>query len=500
MNVGRLNKAIRQLLHGSALGPSKDRDLLERFVAQRDADAFATLVGRHGPMVLALCRRILGHEQDAEDAFQATFVVLARKASSVPWRESVGNWLYGVACRTALRLRTRAGARRHHEHQAASMRTGGAVALAEQEDARSMLDEELVRLPDRYRQPLLLCYLQGLTRDEAARELGWTPGMVKGNLERGKEYLRGRLIRRGCAVVGALPTPLLTPAEVSAVPAPLAAATVQAAVTGVTSAAVTGLTQGVMHAMFYSKLRRVALILLAFAVVASGAQLIISHRVLAGRAADTAPAATADEPVAGDGHAPREALEPAENDNDLAIVRKPYVIDAPDVLTVESAQILRDQPIKGQYQVQPDGTIGLGIYGTVAVAGLTLEQAHQAVADVLGKRINNFDPKSLAVDLYQSNSKFYYIISDDGPDGAQVVRQAIKGPQTVLDAISQVKGLAAVALQRKVWIARPEPDGKQRILKVDWRGIALEGRVTTNFPLMAGDRLYVVGSAAAKSK
>jgi RNA polymerase sigma factor (sigma-70 family) len=205
MSRGQLTTALRHLrrLAGAeAEGPS-DRLLLQRFAAGRDEAAFAELVRRHGPIVLATCRRVLRHEQDAEDAFQATFLVLARKAAGPGWGPSVGPWLYEVASRLACAARRRAARRRERERRAAvpEARPAPDASLCE---LAGVVDEELHRLPGPYRQPLLLCCLEGRTRDEAARQLGWSLRTLERRLARGRELLRARLARRGVTLSAAL--------------------------------------------------------------------------------------------------------------------------------------------------------------------------------------------------------------------------------------------------------------------------------------------------------
>src|SRR5262245_48884090 len=149
-----------------------DRHLLQRFAAARDEAAFELLVRRHGALVRGVCRRVLGNADDADDAFQATFLVLATKAASVDWRAGVGPWLYQVAYRLARKARARAARRRLQEGQAPLPRPAAAPDDLTWRELRPLLDEELARLPQRYRAPLVLCYLEGKTRDEAAELLG----------------------------------------------------------------------------------------------------------------------------------------------------------------------------------------------------------------------------------------------------------------------------------------------------------------------------------------
>jgi RNA polymerase sigma factor (sigma-70 family) len=226
MRWGPLLRVLRHLgtREGSEEGPS-DGDLLERYLVRQEETAFAALVARHGPMVLGVCRRVLRHEQDAEDAFQATFLVLVRKGRSVLPRERVGNWLYGVACRTAAHARAAAAARRVREQAGARPERQGQEAGP---DLGAVLDQELSRLPEKYRAPVVLCYLQGKTRREAARELGWPEGTVAGRLARARVLLAGRLARRGLTVTPAGLAAVLSP-QASAVGPSLALRTQQAA-------------------------------------------------------------------------------------------------------------------------------------------------------------------------------------------------------------------------------------------------------------------------------
>jgi RNA polymerase sigma factor (sigma-70 family) len=173
-----------------------DGQLLDWFVHQREEAAFTALVRRHGPMVLSVCRRVLRHSEDAEDAFQATFLVLAEKASGLHQPELLANWLYGVANRTAIHARQRASRRSEREREVATPSTGSSDEEIEARQLRQILDEELQSLPEKYRAPLVLCYLEGMTNEEAARALGWPSGSMSYRLARGRELLRERLESR----------------------------------------------------------------------------------------------------------------------------------------------------------------------------------------------------------------------------------------------------------------------------------------------------------------
>jgi RNA polymerase sigma factor (sigma-70 family) len=209
-----------------------DGHLLRRFAADRDQAAFATLVERHGPLVLSVCRRVLGTVQDAEDAFQATFLVLARKAGSIRDPHLLGNWLYGVASRIARKARAGVSKRQMHEKQAQLLPSLQAPPGPEPDDVGSVLDEELSRLPEKYRVAVVLCYLEGKTNEEAAQLLDWPTGTVKGRLARARDLLRSRLMRRGLRASALVLAAFLAGAraEAGTLPRPLAEATTHAAV------------------------------------------------------------------------------------------------------------------------------------------------------------------------------------------------------------------------------------------------------------------------------
>jgi RNA polymerase sigma factor (sigma-70 family) len=270
---------LRGLIGLRGGGDLSDAQLLQRFVTHRDPAAFETLVQRHGPMVLGVCRQLLRDPQDAEDAFQATFLVLARKAGAIAQRELVGNWLYGVAYRVAVRARARASRRQARERQGADMTATEAADDAGERELRPVLHEEVNRLPAKYRLPVVLCYLEGKTNAEAARELGWPTGTVSGRLARARDLLRRRLVRRGLTLSAAVA--VLLARDATAVPPPLLAATVRAALlclagpaaAGLIPAQVTSLVKGVLQAMFMTKVKK-ALVVLLVALLITGAGLL----------------------------------------------------------------------------------------------------------------------------------------------------------------------------------------------------------------------------------
>src|SRR5262245_27142454 len=188
---------IRKLMRGPPDDEDSDGRLLQRFVAHADESAFEALVQRHGPMVLGVCRRLLPSAPDVEDAFQATFLVLVRKAGSIRWPERLSCWLHGVARRVADRVRMEAAQRKKHESAVPLRAEGEPFADVVWRDLRTVLDDEVQRLPEKYRTPFILCYLEGRTNEEAARHLGCPTGTVLSRLAWARDRLRARLTRRG---------------------------------------------------------------------------------------------------------------------------------------------------------------------------------------------------------------------------------------------------------------------------------------------------------------
>jgi RNA polymerase sigma factor (sigma-70 family) len=271
--LDKLVASLREVLRPPDGKGLTDAQLLERFLAARDETAFATLVQRHGPLVFGVCRRVLGNVHDCEDAFQATFLILAQKARSVKKRGAIGSWLYTVAYRAALEARAARGRRAEREKQVPAM-PHAEVTAPEPQDWRPLLDRELNGLPEKYRTAVVLCDLGGLTRKEAARQLGLPEGTVSGRLTQARRLLAKRLARYGVALSGgALAAELSQGAATAHVPtalvwstakvAALAAAGQLAAVT--TPAAV--LSKGVITTMFLAKLKAVVVTAVVVATV-----------------------------------------------------------------------------------------------------------------------------------------------------------------------------------------------------------------------------------------
>jgi RNA polymerase sigma factor (sigma-70 family) len=207
-----------------------DGQLIERFLTRGDQAAFESLVARHGPMVLGVCRQVLGDLHDAEDAFQATFLVLARSAGQIVKREVLGSWLYGVAYRIAVRARVDAAGRHARERPIAEVVAVGADDDRDRRELQAVLHEEVNRLPEKYRSPIVLCYLEGQTHEEAAEALCWPVGTVKGRLARARALLQTRLGHRGLAVPATFCVAALSQGTAAGVSPALVAVTVETAV------------------------------------------------------------------------------------------------------------------------------------------------------------------------------------------------------------------------------------------------------------------------------
>jgi RNA polymerase sigma factor (sigma-70 family) len=335
---------VQKLAAAQAADPHSDRDLLDRFVARRDEGAFAALVERHGPMVLSICRRALRHSHDAEDAFQAAFLVLARKAASIRHKDSLGSWLHGVAYHVATNLRRGLARRRAHEVPLGEAGQAGTAVEATWREVRAVLDEELARLPERFRAPLILCYLEGRTRDEAAQELGWGLATLRGRLERGRELLRARLARRGLALAAPILAVALSERRAAAgIPPALAAATVRVATggaTGLASARAGALALGVLRTMSWARLKVVALALLAGALTAGTAALVfvgVAARHPHGEESSLPPGAVA---IQEDRGRPRDAGGPADVTEVAVVATQHFLTDMPEGFTPAHLRVL----------------------------------------------------------------------------------------------------------------------------------------------------------------
>jgi RNA polymerase sigma factor (sigma-70 family) len=351
---------IRKLMGDRPEGLS-DAELLHCYLCQRDEAAFELLLQRHAPMVLASCRRLLNDPADVEDAFQATFLVLARHGHSVRRPELLGCWLYGVAYRIALKARSKAALRHRREKEAARMPSP--VPDAETlPDLRPVLDEELQRLPAKYRTPIVLCYLQGKTNEEVARHLRCPAGTVKTRLARARELLRGRLTRRGLALSAAgMATALSTQAALATVPACLLHSACATALRGASgqmttmSASVAGLAEAMGRTLLWSRAKAVLAACLVALAIMGGVGWLGYHSRTPRPADELAEAAVPPVALPADGTTmvlswdqeqsdlPRRGEEPrlAVRSDGLVCVRDPYGADEPATARLSGPQLQR---------------------------------------------------------------------------------------------------------------------------------------------------------------
>ena len=302
---GPVGPELQTLFEAGTVVGRSDGELLDRFLAAGGPaaePAFAALVERHGAMVWRVCRDVLRESNDADDAFQATFLVLARRAGAIRTRSSLGPWLYGVALRVARSARTKGARRRSREQLAAQHEREESVSDVDRLDAAPIVHEEVGRLPAKYRSPLVLCYFEGLTHDQAASQLGWPVGTVRSRMAEARDRLRPRLLRRGVAPSVAI-LAATGRAEASAiVPAALVSATVRMAVgactAGAVPAAVAALVGTALRKMTIMKLSMFATGLVAATLVgAAGVRLVVARPQNTGKAVtpkQDAPAAKAD--------------------------------------------------------------------------------------------------------------------------------------------------------------------------------------------------------------
>jgi RNA polymerase sigma factor (sigma-70 family) len=283
--MGTVIRQLRQAVLRHDEAGWTDGQLLTSFIDHKDGAAFEGIVRRHGPMVFGVCRRVARNHHDAEDAFQATFLILARKAQSVIPREGVANWLHGVALRTSMNTRATTAKRRGREKQVTEMPEPKQSQQDQWYDLQPLLDQELNGLPENYRLPILLCDLEGKTIKEATLQLGWPQGTVAGRLSRGRKLLAKRLANRGVALsAGVLGGVISQNAVLAAVPTPLMSFTVKTAAmivagqsaVAVVPAKVAILMEGVLKTMLLMKLKNVGVLLLVvLGMLASGGGLFM---------------------------------------------------------------------------------------------------------------------------------------------------------------------------------------------------------------------------------
>jgi RNA polymerase sigma factor (sigma-70 family) len=318
-------------------GGLTDAQLLSCFVERRDAAAFEALVRRHGPMVLGTCRRILGDTHDAEDAFQAVFLVLVRKAASMASREAVGGWLYGVAYRTALAARTKRARQRAKEKQVEDMPHPTVEPDGTWQELGPLLDKELGRLPEKFRVPVVLCDLEGLPRRQAARQLGLPEGTLSSRLHTARRALAQRLSRSGLGLSGGALAVALARRASAAVPAPLVASAVKVA-SGQAAAATTAvaLSKEVMATMFLGKLKLAFGAMLVAAALGAGG---IAYQGPGPRAAQAAPEGK-----------PRSELEALRKENELLKLNLQVVLEKVRAQEAELRSVRERTEVLGKQQ------------------------------------------------------------------------------------------------------------------------------------------------------
>ncbi len=506
---------------GTAIGLT-DRQLLDRFADRRDPSAFEVLIRRHGPMVARVCRGAGLGADDAHDAFQATFLVLVRRAGALGKLDSLGGWLYGVACRVSARARVESARRRKIEGLTA-FRVVEAVEpdhtdAIDREALAPIVQEEVNRLPEKYRTAVVLCYWEGLTHEQAAAQLGCPLGTVRSRIARARDLLHRRLTRRGVAPMtivsasgfdlAAIAPPTAAVPEAWATAAAQAAAGGNLATTVAASAPVAFLVHETLKGMLVMKLKTTALCLMLIGTGAAGVIL-------------AAPQAAKQRPSPRARAIHRDPLRAPSTDAKKvqpALQTMPdYIIEPPDLILVEVLESLPGRPISGERLVRPDGKISLGFYGEVYLAGLTIMEAKAVIVEHLRKYINDerlglleHDPEKneskrdaagqrivaksklkdtdrVFVDVTAYNSKVYYV------QGAVAVpgRLPITGHETVLDALNNVGGLTPDANHQGVVLYRPQPDGTLKKMPIDVDSITISDDPSTNYQLRPGDRLVV---------
>ena len=513
MARGFRSGAIREIATLYHLGPVSgltDAQLLRIFVDRRDSavaeSAFAVLVERHGPMILRLCRQHLDPHA-AEDAFQAVFLVLARRASSIRHADSLASWLFGVSLRIARRASTSIARRRRAENQAAQQRPESVAAPSATID-RELL-EEIDRLPEKYRSPLILCHLEGLTYQQAATRLGCPVRTLQTRLRRGRDRLKRRLIHRGFAL---LATGSLWPSPTTAaVPGSLISASVKLALrfgvspglrlaAGSVPASAALLAEGFLRRIIMTKLAKTALVLLSGGLLLTGGTALFAWQDDRFQPANPRRV----QPLNNDRHLATVPADKPSPSGSKPVQNPRYPVNPPDLISVEVLETLPDRPIdKGERLVRPDGTITLGFYGDVYVAGLTTPEIKAGVIQHLqqfltdeqlgligpdGKQVPPEKSTNVAVDVIAYNSRYYYIQGAAAAAG----RLPVTGHDTVLDALNYGSAVGQIedAPSVDIRLVRPREGQSSKVLKVDLVDI-LAGDDSTNYLIEPNDRLIV---------
>jgi RNA polymerase sigma factor (sigma-70 family) len=458
-----LMPALRRVVLAGASTDRSDGQLLAAFIADRDADSFGLLVRRHGPMVLGVCRRVIGDHTTAEDAFQAAFLVLARRAPSVKPREQVGNWLYGVAYRTALKARAVLARRRSREKQVDVMpepvarNSGGTTSAGSPDwsDLQPVIDEELARLPEKLRGPVVLCDIEGRPQREVAKHLGVPPATLATRLATARRTLAQRLTKRGVTLSGGAVAGLLTAhGTASAVPHTITHGLTRAAealatgeaVSSLVSASAVQLSEGVMRMMLLTKLKAIAVVALTALTLTGGIGLgLVPAR--AGGVGDDTPAPTVIATPA-----PGQATEPAQAKS----------IDKETAKKWKEARINLNEPVDDltflrRLTLDVRGDMPTDIEAFFFVADKDELKRAKIVDWMLG---DNGVQRTYAAKLLGVPAEQVRMVQMiDGKDGAR--RLVI-----VVDASAQSRRVEALAFT---------PDGKQLAVEVHDRRVEAEG-------------------------
>jgi len=485
---------------GTVAGLS-EATLLGRFVSDRDETALAAIVARHGPMVLGVCRRLLRDEHDVEDAFQATFLVLVRRAGAIRDGDRVGPWLYGVAHRVAVRARANTARRQVHERTSeAVVREAPAPppADAAQPELRTVLDDELARLPDWMRIPLVLCYLEGLTHEEAAQRLGWRIGTVRSRMARARDRLRRRLSRHGFPGDEATLTALLAPQTISTT---LLDATVSAslgyasrsAASAVTSTTAAALAQGVLNAMMIAKLKFLGAAALVCLVAVAGVQTYaLQFGGMGPTQAPTSekpPAKNSDQPAALIQRIDAIRAELAESTRRNAELQKRVEALAADLEALRGAQPPAPEPARPDLPLTPKnlkdadpGKVELEARPVPSSTWIFQGRALMIIAPE-GDKATVYYPatrKAMSIRLSEDSKTPHEV---QPADGGSLVALSIKGPKITRVAVfdEHVK----VTFNGNVTMSSPD---------LAWYPVDLREPVDEAVPLVTpGSVVYVVG-------
>jgi RNA polymerase sigma factor (sigma-70 family) len=403
---------LQRLFGLGSLAGLNEWELLVRYADRRDEAAFESLVALHGAMVLGVCRRILNDPKDVEDAFQATFLVLIRKAGKLREQDAVGPWLYGVARRVALRARSVTARRNSREHSVERVEAeapNGGDGMAHASEISPLIDRELDRLPAGYRAAIVLCYLEGRTHEEAALQLGWPLGTLKGRLSRARELLRDRLTRRGVTLSSGALTALLAREATATVPAAWVeiinkAARVAAsgeATAGVVSASAVALADGVFWAMKINQLKIAAATLAVLLTCLTGTA-AIAYQVGQTRKQPSLPS-----PVAAPAESPNPPAPAAASANEKLTRAIMTQLDEPITMSFPQETPLEDV-LKYIKQTTQNEKLHLASGIPIYVDPVGLQQAEKTMATPVSLDLDGVPlRRTLTLILNQVNLRYF---------------------------------------------------------------------------------------------